>query len=207
MSFPVVLTLTGRPCRVIGGGAEAEAKIADLFDAGAAVDVIALSPAEGLERLAAAGRIQLQRREFRRDDLAGAALVLITHRLDPDRGAELLRQANAANVLLWAVDQPAFSNVTMPAVVKRGSLRVAIATGGVSPALARRLRQDLEGLFDSEFKAFLEWLALRRREIQAAEPDADRRIERLRASIAGFRLRGRISYPIEWFAARSSRKA
>lgn len=198
MSFPVTLLISGKPCVVIGGGVEASERAEALLAAGAAVTVIAAEPDETLRRLARDRRLRLLEREFRPADVAGAFVVFNTVRDASDLGVELLRLAEARRFLLSSLDQPEFSNFTMPAVVRRGRLRVAISTGGASPALARRLRQDLEQLLTPEFADFLDWLGARRREIRDAEPDPARRTDRLRASLDGFRLGGAVEYPAEW---------
>jgi siroheme synthase-like protein len=61
--------------------------------------------------------------------------------------------------LLCSMDQPEYSNAWLPAVVSRGHLRCAVSTSGTAPALASRLRQDMEEIFDDTFQSFLEWLS------------------------------------------------
>jgi precorrin-2 dehydrogenase/sirohydrochlorin ferrochelatase len=205
MAFPVTLLIAGKSCVVVGGDGEAQARAEALLAAGAVVTVIARAPHDRLRRLAQAEQLRLLERDLQPSDVEDAFLVFNTVRDAPAAAAELLRLAQARRFLLSSLDQPEFSTFTMPAIVSRGRLRVAISTGGVSPALARRLRQDMERLFDDEFEAFLEWLGGRRREIQDAEPDPKRRAERLRAGLAGFRLSGKIDYPTDWRGRRPAR--
>ena len=73
----------------------------------------------------------------------------------------------------------------MPALVQRGALRVAISTGGASPALAGTLRRNGEEIFDEEFEKFLDWLGALRQEVQANEPSMEKRRERLKARSKG----------------------
>lgn len=206
MAFPVTLLIAGRPCVVVGGGAEACERAKALLAAGAAVTVIARAPDESLLRLARAERLRLVRRDFEPDDVKAAFLVFNTVRDQPRAATELLRLAQAQRFLLSSLDQPEYSNFAMPAIVRRGRLRIAISTGGASPVLSRRLRRDMERLFDRRFEAFVEWLGDQRRRVRAAEPDPRRRTARLRNGLTGFRLRGKIDYPTHWRARRPARK-
>ena len=83
----------------------------------------------------------------------------------------------------------------MPALLRRGRLRLEISTGGASPALACALRAQLEQLFDAEFEAYLEWLAEQRRALADTEPDRARRAAAAREAVAGLRIEGSITYP------------
>jgi precorrin-2 dehydrogenase/sirohydrochlorin ferrochelatase len=83
----------------------------------------------------------------------------------------------------------------MPALVSRGPLRIAISTSGVSPALASRIRQDLEPLFDERFEVFLEWLDVYRAHLHKTEPNAEKRQEILREVVAKVKIQARIEFP------------
>jgi precorrin-2 dehydrogenase/sirohydrochlorin ferrochelatase len=86
----------------------------------------------------------------------------------------------------------------MPALVTRGHLRLAVSTSGVAPALASRLRQDLETVFDEKFQSFLEWLKKHREDTQATAADDERRRAQLREAVEGFKLSASITYPQAW---------
>ena len=64
------------------------------------------------------------------------------------------------------MDQAEYSTILMPALVRRGPLRMAISTSGTAPALAKTLRQNLESVFDEEFDQFLDWLGALREELK-----------------------------------------
>jgi precorrin-2 dehydrogenase/sirohydrochlorin ferrochelatase len=96
------------------------------------------------------------------------------------------------------MDQPDYSTITMPALVKRGNLRIAISTSGTAPALAKVLRQNLELLFNEEFDQFLEWLGALREECKNSEVSDIRRRERLTEAVNGFQLTGELQYPNSW---------
>ena len=196
--FHVSLHLQGRLGVVIGGEDEAAHKTSLLLDAGANVVVVNPTLNAPLRKLTAAGKVLHRGRRFRSTDTQGAFLILNTLEHDTDLAASLRDASEAERFLVWSIDQPALSNFMMPAVVRRGSLRVAMSTGGASPTLARTLRQNCEEMFDGEFENFLEWLGALRQDVLAGEPDAAKRRERLNAAVEGFRLKGTIDYPQAW---------
>ena len=137
--YPVFLDVRGRRAVVVGGGTVAERKADGLVRAGAQVLVVAPEATTSLEAWAREGRIELERRMFRDDDVAGAFLVY----------------AATDNV---AVD-PAHCSFIVPSVVRRGSLQLAVSTGGAAPALAKRLRRELEGHYSEEWGLYVDVLA------------------------------------------------
>lgn len=200
--FPLSLDVKGRSCLVLGGDDEAADKVQRLLEAGAKVTVVHPTLNDALRTLAAAAKILHCGRLFREADVQGVVLVINTRRADPDFSQSLYALAKKERFLLCSTDQPDVSTVMMPAVVSRGHLRLAISTSSVAPALSSRLRQDLDRIFDDEFRLFLEWLATIRDETREAEPDAARRRERLREAVNGFRLTGRLEYPKPWLEER-----
>jgi precorrin-2 dehydrogenase/sirohydrochlorin ferrochelatase len=83
----------------------------------------------------------------------------------------------------------------MPALVRRGTLRLALSTEEASPALAGRLRGELERLFDDRFVRFLEWMGALRERLRAEEPSAEKRALALRQAAEGFSIEGVLHYP------------
>jgi precorrin-2 dehydrogenase/sirohydrochlorin ferrochelatase len=117
---------------------------------------------------------------------------------DREFSSGLLDLARKERFLLWSVDQPEYSTVSMPAVVSLGQLRVAVTTGGASPALASRIRQDLETIFGQEAADFVAWLAALRDETKKNEPDYAKRREILTTAVEDFKLTGQAAYPVAW---------
>src|SRR5262249_61987922 len=116
----------------------------------------------------------------------------------------LVGKAREKKVLVWSVDQPECSTVTMPAVVACGHLRVAISTSGVAPALSGFMKEDLEKIFGEEVAAFVDWLGQLREHTKATEPDFEKRRELLREALDGFRLLGKVQYPKVWLDERAA---
>ncbi len=189
------LNVRNRTCLVLGGDDEAADKVHRLLEAGARVTVVHPSLNDVLRKLTASAKILHRGRRFRATDTEGVVLILNTIRDDPEFSASLFELAQKERFHVWSADQPDVSTVSMPALVSRGHLRIAVSTSGVAPALASRLRQDLERLFDDGFVQFLESLAALRDDTKAAEPDFERRRAILREALEGVHLTGRLDYP------------
>jgi siroheme synthase-like protein len=158
--LPVILDLTGRRAVVVGGGAVAERKVAALVRAGARVIVIAPSLSPGLDRLVrgAPTAVAVERRPYRSGDLEGAWVAFAA--TDDSRVQEEVAQ-EAARRAVWlnAVDDPLHCSLLMPAILERGLLQIAVSTGGASPALASRVRDDLGVAMGPEYAQAAEHLA------------------------------------------------
>lgn len=205
--FPITLDVKGRPCVVLGGDEEAADKVQRLLDAGAKVTVVAPVLNDALRKLTAAGKVIHRVRLFRGQDADGVFLVINTLRTDEDFSRSLYEMASKERFLLCSLDQPEYSNAWLPAVVSRGHLRCAVSTSGTAPALASRLRQDMEEIFDETFQSFLEWLSSVRESVLDAEEDAERRRTLLRDAVSGFKLKGSIEYPKAWLNERAKTKS
>ena len=194
--FQINLDVQDRVCLVIGGDEDAAERVSRLLEAGAKVSVINPSLTDDLKKLAASAKILHRGRHFRASDVDdGVWLIINTLRGDQVLVRDLFALSKQKGFLLNSSDEPESSNFTMPALVARGPLRIAVSTSGVSPALASRLRQDLEPLFDERFEVFLEWLDVYRAQLQKTEPNAAKRQEILREVVAKVKLQARIEFP------------
>lgn len=196
--FQISLDLYGRLCVVIGGEDEAAHKTGLLLDVGAKVTVVNPTLNVELRKLTAAGKVLHRGRRFRSTDTHGAFIVLNTLTDDQAFAKSLRALSEEERFLVWSMDQPELSNFMMPALVRRGALRMAISTGGASPALAGTLRRNSEEIFDEEFERYLAWLGELRKDVQANEPSAEKRRARLKSAVEGFRLTGTVEYPAAW---------
>lgn len=172
--YPVCLNLQGRRGTVIGGGLVAEGKVGALLAAGAQVTVISPGLNNGLQQLADQGRISHVTRLYRPGDVAGSFLAICA---TDDRAVneQVWQEANERGILVNVVDAPSRCTFTMPAVVRRGDLTLAIATGGKAPALAVRLRERLERLIGPEYGRFLELAGTLRAPLAKRHPDREQR--------------------------------
>jgi precorrin-2 dehydrogenase/sirohydrochlorin ferrochelatase len=196
--FQVTLELEGRQCLVIGGDEEAVEKISRLLDAGAKITVVHPTLHTDLRKLTASGKIIHRGRSFRATDAQDAVVILNVLKDDLALAKSLYELAKTERFLVWSMDQPEYSTLLMPALVKRGQLRLAISTSGTAPALARVLRENLELIFDEEFDQFLDWLGALREELKKTEASDRRRRERLLDAVNGFALAATLQYPNSW---------
>jgi precorrin-2 dehydrogenase/sirohydrochlorin ferrochelatase len=176
--FPMFLKIAGRPCLVVGAGAVAESKIASLVEAGAKVRVIAPTATKRIRLWAEAKTIEWQRRGFQPQDLAGVFLV-VAATSSRELHEEIFKEATRRGVLCNIVDVPELCDFYYPAVVQRGALQIAISTSGRSPALAQRLRKELEEQFGPEYEEWMGQLGDARDVQQAGDSDPEER-KRLR---------------------------
>ena len=177
--LPMFLKLAGRKCVVVGGGLTAEGKVEGLLACGATLVVVAPELTEKLASWNAEGRLTWRRRHFEPSDLENAFLVVAAAR-EPSLSEAVFREAEARGILCNVVDEPERCHFYYPAIVRRGPLQIAISTGGVSPALAARLRVDLEAQFGPEYERWLEKLGAARRAVFAKKLDPLRRARVLR---------------------------
>ena len=196
--FQVGLDVMGRPCLVIGGGREAEDKTGRLLDAGAQVTLVSPQLTPQLHEWTREERFTYHPRRFEPVDLHGAFVVLNTVGGDDALIQQVYDLACQQGCLINSFDNPAFSNFGMVALIHPGHLRLSISTSNASPALAGRLRQNLEQLFDAEFVDFLDSLALVRHRVKERISDFPTRAALLRALVRDFRLEGQLHYPADW---------
>jgi precorrin-2 dehydrogenase / sirohydrochlorin ferrochelatase len=167
--FPIFLKLTSRPCLVIGAGNLAESKIESLRAANGQVTVIAPQANPRIADLAAAGEITWIQREYAPGDVQNHFLVVTATNV-PAVNRAVFHEATANNILCNAVDDPPFCDFYFPSVVRRGDLQIAISTAGASPALAQRLRKEINAQLPLDTGDWLTDLGNLRREVVAAEP-------------------------------------
>jgi len=177
--LPVFVKLEGRPCLVVGGGAIGLQKVRSLLECGANVTVVAPDAGDEIRDLDEQGKIVWQRRRYVAEDIPGQQLV-IAATSDPEVNHAIHGHAVAAGVLVNAVDDPPFCDFYFGSVVRRGPLQIGISTGGESPALAQRLRQQLEALLDKGTGPWLERLGTLRRGVLKVRPAGEERNQLLR---------------------------
>lgn len=159
--YPVFLNLTGKRCLVVGGGRVAERKCLSLVKAGAKVTVVSPDLTARLRLYNEKGLIKYIDRSYRSSDIK-SAFIVIAATSSAETNERVFIDAHAASQdkpsterLLNIADRPALSSFIVPSVVKRGLLTIAISTGGASPAIAKTIRRELQGLYGPEFSRYL----------------------------------------------------
>jgi precorrin-2 dehydrogenase len=172
--FPMFMKLEGRSCLVVGAGAVGEPKISSLITAGASVRVVALQATAAVAEWALCGAITWEARAFNSSDLDSIFLVIAATN-SSEMNAAIFHQARQRNILCNVVDDPEHCDFYYPAVVRRGDLQLAISTNGQSPALAQRIRRELEMQFGPGYGAWLEELGRARQRLFASKIDPEQR--------------------------------
>lgn len=160
--------LHGRLVVIVGGGEIAAGKIESLLKAGAKVRLVAPEIHLSLAAAVRTRKIEWVPREFSASDLDGASLVIAATSA-PGVNASVFREAEARGIFCNAVDDIENCHFYYGSIVQRGDLQIAISTNGKSPALAQRLRQELEQQFGPEYEVWLEWLGAARELLRAAD--------------------------------------
>ena len=187
--YPITLELSGRHCLVVGGGAVALRKVEGLLSFGACVRVVSPNVVEELDVLASKEEVEWHRRSYESDDLKGMVLV-ISATDDMEMNRRVADDAHEFGIPVNVVDQPDLCSFTVPAVVRRGDLVIAIQTGGQSPALSRRLRETLERQFGPEYGPYVAFLGRMRRWIHERFPDDPAARQKAASRLAGLDLIG-----------------
>jgi precorrin-2 dehydrogenase / sirohydrochlorin ferrochelatase len=173
--YPVFLDIARRLCVVVGGGAVAERKVARLLACGASVEVIGRSLTPALAVLKGEGKIVHRAVDYHGDRIRGAFLV-IGATDDASVNERIARDARLQGILVNIVDDPGRCDFILPSVVEQGDLAIAVSTGGKSPALAKKLKTELEGAYGPEYATLLAILGdLRDRVIAGGRPSAENR--------------------------------
>lgn len=172
--FPIFLKLQGRRCLIVGAGTVASEKIPGLLDAGADLTVIAPRVQPQVEQLAVEGRLKLYRREFNLDDLHDVFLVVTaTDSAKVNRAVYLAAQERG--LLCNSVDDPPNCDFYFASVVKRGDLQIAISTAGESPAIAQRLRKEIDAQLPADAADWVAQVGRLRREVLTTHPAGEER--------------------------------
>lgn len=162
--YPINVNITDKLCIVVGGGSVALRKTKSLFACGAKIRVISPEAHAELQVLARHKEIEWFARDFVEGDLKEAFLVFAATN---NHGAQVLiaREAAKYSVLLNSADDPQNSDFHVPAHFRRGKMLVTVATSGSSPALAKKIRQQLEGVVVAEYEIVVDLFSLIREKV------------------------------------------
>jgi uroporphyrin-III C-methyltransferase/precorrin-2 dehydrogenase/sirohydrochlorin ferrochelatase len=171
--FPIFVKLQGRTVVVVGAGVIAEGKIPGLFAAGANVRVVAPQATRQIQAWAREDQLEWLPRTFASLDLEGASLVIAATSA-PGVNRSVFQACEARGILCNAVDDIENCHFYYGAIVQRGDLQIAISTNGKSPALAQRIRKELEATYGEDYAEWLEKLGTTRTVLRAKSADPER---------------------------------
>lgn len=172
--FPAFIKLARRPCLLVGAGAVALEKIGPLLAAEADLRVVAPRIHGEIRELAHLGRLQTIERAWSPSDLEGIFLVVAATD-DPVVNAAVYEAAVKRNILCNSVDDQPHCDFYFGSVVTRGDLQIAISTSGESPALAQRLRKEIDARLPQDLGRWLAETGHLRREVLANTPPGEDR--------------------------------
>ena len=169
--YPVNLDMTNKRCVVVGGGEIAERKVERLLECGAQVTVVSKSLTPVLKARKKTGQMDHIDRDYEDQALDGAFMVIgATNRNDVNE--RISKDAMTRGLLVNIVDDPDRCNFILPSLVQQGDLSIAISTGGKSPALAKKLRKELEKQYGPEYQTLLVIMGILRKRILAGDQRA-----------------------------------
>ncbi len=172
--LPVFLKLEGRQCLLVGAGTVALEKIGSLLKTGLRLRVVAPEARAEVRQLAAEGKLEWVQREFEAADLDGNFIVIAATDV-PEVNAAVYREAVVRGIPCNSVDDIPNCDFFFGSVVSRGDLQIAISTAGESPAVAQRLRREIDEQLPEDLGPWLAKLGELRREVLATQPRGEER--------------------------------
>ena len=164
MTYPIFLQLEDKIALVVGGGRVAQRKVETLLKCGAVIHIISRVLTDKLKELIDNNKVQLLGEEMR-DEFLDDVFIVIAATDDKELNSRVSEIARNRGLLVNAVDQPADCNFIVPSIVRKGDLTIAISTSGKSPALAKKIRKEIDGQFGNEYESFLNLMGALRKEI------------------------------------------
>ena len=172
--LPIFLKLDGRHCLLVGAGTIAFEKIGTLLATGLRLRIVAPQANLDIREMAADGAVEWIEKKFEPSDLDGTFLVIAATN-DPAVNQAVFHAASEKRVLCNSVDDVPNCDFYFGSVVSRGDLQIAISTAGQSPAVAQRLRREIDEQLPADLGPWLESLGNLRREVLATHPRGEAR--------------------------------
>ncbi len=173
--YPVFLNLHDKKCLVVGGGQVAARKVRALLAVRADITLVSPQVIEEIQKLDDYGLVTIVPEKYGGEKHLQEAFLVISAVNDPQVNEQVYLDCLSRNILVNIVDDPGKCTFFVPSVVSRGALSIAISTEGKSPALARRLREELEAQFGPEYEDFAEILGELRKQVKTQVHDPNKR--------------------------------
>jgi len=173
--YPIFLDIEDRSVVIIGGGNVCARKAETMMNYGAKVTIVSPEFTEEIERWGDEGKLTMRRKRYDEADLDGANIVIASTDDTPTNeriAADCRRRCIPVNV----VDVTPLCEFIVPAIIDKGSVTIAVSTGGKSPALARTLKEDLQRMIGPEYAEVNDVLGTLRESAKRVLPtDVDRK--------------------------------
>ena len=164
--YPICLDVKDKKCVIVGGGEVSARKIIFLLNCGANIVVVSPQINEEIAAFVQQKSIEWIEREYQSNDLKGTFFVIVATD-DHELNKQISQEARDIGMLVNVADSAEDSTFILPAILSRGSLSIAVSTEGKSPALAKRIRDDLSKIFGREYIRFVDLLGSLRQIVKA----------------------------------------
>jgi len=172
MFVPVNINLENKKVLIIGGGKVALRKINFFLQYYCNVEVVGKDIAQEIFKATenSSLKVTLVNREFEMNDLYGKYIVIIA--TDNSKlNEEIARECEERGILYTNCSNGEGASFSLPAVVRRGDLSIAISTNGKSPALSKKIKKEISNIYNNEYEEFLGLLGELRRVVLGCESD------------------------------------
>jgi siroheme synthase-like protein len=173
--YPIYLDIENRDVIIIGGGNVCARKAETMMKYGARVTVVSPEFTDEIEEWARDGKLNIRRKRYEESDVAGANIVIAS---TDDQGVneQIAADCRRRRIPVNVVDVTPLCEFIVPAIIEKGSVQIAVSTGGKSPALARTLKEDLQRLVGPEYTEVNDLLGTLRDDAKRVLPtDIDRK--------------------------------
>jgi precorrin-2 dehydrogenase / sirohydrochlorin ferrochelatase len=177
-----MLRLEGKKVVVVGGGKVAERKVNGLLSTGARLVVVSPEATDGLKNLASEAMLEWLKKPFSKEDIDGASLIFAA--TNDNELNQYVKASASDQQLVTIADDPEGSEFHVPSHIRQGRLSIAVSTGGASPTLARKIREQLESQFDERYEDYVEFLYSARKRVLKEVKDPSRKGKILTAIVS-----------------------
>jgi siroheme synthase-like protein len=173
--YPIYIDIEDRAVLIVGGGAVCARKAETMMRYGARVTIVSPDITEEIAAWEQAGVLAVCLKKYVESDLEGASIVIASTD-DPCVNARVARDCRRRRIPVNVVDVTHLCEFIVPAIIEKGSIQIAISTGGKSPALARTLKEDLQRTIGPEYAEVNDLLGTLRKSAKKVLPtDIDRK--------------------------------
>ncbi len=171
--FPILISISNRPCLIIGGGPIARHKVVSLLKFSADITIIAPDIDEKLAEIAGENNYKILKKQYQSSDLDGFEMVIAATG-KKDLSKQIWQDCKERKILINTVDDPQYCDFILPATVKRGALTVSIGTQGKSPFLTKEIRGWMNRMFPPEWAEVVEIAADYRKQVLTRYPPMEK---------------------------------
>jgi precorrin-2 dehydrogenase/sirohydrochlorin ferrochelatase len=165
--YPILLDLKDKKCVVVGGGNVAFRKVKSLVEAEANVMVISPQITSSLKELVNKNKITYLKQEYKSEHIKKDTFLVIAASNNKELNTKIANDAHKLNLLINVVDSPNLCNFILPATLRRGKLIISISTSAQSPALAKKIKEELQNIYGAEYEILVDLLGKLRTKVHA----------------------------------------